>query len=77
METETGVQIIDEVVCISHSPNAFGKGMNPTIFQPTMNQTELGMATSLGEGKLWIQKLLNFAKKTLTFVEPCSCWGVG
>ena len=58
----TRVQYLDEAVCISDSTNTLGKGMNPTTLPPAMGkiveQTEhfnLGMATSLGEGKLWIQ----------------------
>ena len=50
---------LDETDCISHSTNTQGKGMNPIILPPAMGgQTEffsLGEATSLGEGKLWIQ----------------------
>ena len=48
--------------CISHSTNTLGKGMNPIILPPTMGKIvrqtrffSLGEATSLGEGKLWIQ----------------------
>ena len=44
--------ILDEVVCIFYTSNVFGKGMHPTILLP-----KLGLATSLREGKLWIQKL--------------------
>ena len=46
MDTVTRVQILDETVCISHSDNTLGKGMNPVIF------LNFGMATGLGEGKL-------------------------
>ena len=31
MDTVTQVQILDEIVCISHSANTLGKGMPPTI----------------------------------------------
>ena len=31
MNTATQVQILDEVVCISHRANSLQKGMNPTI----------------------------------------------
>ena len=62
MKTVIWVQILDEEVYISHSANAFGKGTNPTILPPAMSKIvgqtrlfSLGMATSLGEGKLWIQ----------------------
>ena len=30
------VQILDETDCILHSPNTFGKGMNPIILPPAM-----------------------------------------
>ena len=62
MDTATRVQILDENDCISHNTNTLGKGMNPIILPPAMDkivgQTDffsLGEATSLGEGKLWIQ----------------------
>ena len=48
--------------CISHCTNTHGKGMNPIILLPAMGKIvgqtrffSLGEATSLGEGKLWIQ----------------------
>ena len=48
--------------CISHSTNSLGKGMNPNILPAAMGKIvgqtrffSLGEATSLGEGKLWIQ----------------------
>ena len=51
----TQVQILGEI-CISQSANTLGKGMNPTIFLSAMNNSRadfnLGMATSLEEGKL-------------------------
>ena len=31
MNTATGVQILDETDCISHSTNTLGRGMNPLI----------------------------------------------
>ena len=53
---------ISEKICISNSTNTLGKGMNPIILPPAMGkivgQTRFfspGEATSLGEGKLWIQ----------------------
>ena len=62
MDTVTWVQILDETDCISHSTNTLGKGMNPIILPPVMGKIvgqtrffSLGEATSLGEGKLWIQ----------------------
>ena len=62
MNLTTEVQILNEVLYISHSANTLGKDTNPTIFTPTMNkiigQTGLfnfGLTTGLGEGKLWIQ----------------------
>ena len=54
-------QIQDKTVLISHSTNAFEKGMNPTILLPVMGKVrqtglfDLVMATSLEERKLWIQ----------------------
>ena len=32
------VQIPDELVCISHSTNSFGKSMYPTILSPAMSK---------------------------------------
>ena len=65
MDTATRVQILDEADCISHTR---GKGMNPIILPPAMGKIvgqtrvfSLGEATSLGEGKLWIQNLLKLA----------------
>ena len=56
MDAVTRVRILDEAVCISHSTNGFGKGMNPTSLPPsTVGQTGLfnfGIATGLGGGKL-------------------------
>ena len=34
----TRVQTLINAVWISHSANAFGKGMNPTIFPPVMGK---------------------------------------
>ena len=52
----------EETDGISHSTNTLGKGMNPIILPPAMGKIvgqtrffSLGEATSLGEGKLWIQ----------------------
>ena len=60
MDTATQVQILDEADGISHCTSTLGKGMNSIILPPAMivGQTgffSLGEATSLGEGKLWIQ----------------------
>ena len=62
MDTATRVQILDENDCFSHSTNIFGKSMNPIILPPAMGKIvgqtgffSLVEATSLGEGKLWIQ----------------------
>ena len=59
-EMATQVQILDEDVCISHSTNALGKGMNPIILSPAkgkkVRQTRLfnlGVTTGLKEGKIW------------------------
>ena len=38
MDTVTRVQIMDEAVCISHSANTFGKGMNPTILSSAIGK---------------------------------------
>ena len=32
------VQILDEAVCISHSANTLGKGMNQTILPPARDK---------------------------------------
>ena len=64
--------------CISHSTNTLGKGMNPIILPPAMGKIvgqtrffSLGEATSLGEGKLWIQTCLTPLKKlTLCYILP-------
>ena len=34
------VQILDEAVCILHSANTLGKGMNLTILHPVNNRTD-------------------------------------
>ena len=52
------VQIFNQAVCILHSVNTFGEGMNLPIRSPAMGKyygnwlINLGKATSLGEGKL-------------------------
>ena len=62
MDTTTRFKILYETDCISHSTNTIGKGMTPIILPPAMGKIvgqtmfcRLGEATSLGEGKLWIQ----------------------
>ncbi len=50
MDTATRVQILDETDSISHSTNTLREGMNPIILPPDF--FSLGVATSLGEGKL-------------------------
>ena len=54
------VQILDEVVCISHGANILGKFMNPSKYGQIIRQTS--MATSQGEGKLNLN-LVNSALK--------------
>ena len=56
----TRVQILNETVCISHSANILGKGMNPTILPPAIGKIvwqtgffHLALVTSLGERKIW------------------------
>ena len=39
MDTVTRFQIQDEVDCISHSTNTLGKGMNPIILPPAMENS--------------------------------------
>ena len=62
MDLTTRVQILDKAVCISHSVNTLGKGMNTTIIPPARGKivgktglSNLGIATNLREGELWIQ----------------------
>ena len=57
----TWVQILDKAVDISHNANSLGKGTildySPSCYGYIVGQTELfnlGMATGLGEEKLWI-----------------------
>ena len=38
MDTVTRVQTLDETVCISHSADTFGKGMNPVILPPAIGK---------------------------------------
>ena len=38
MNTVTGVQMLDETDCISHSTNTLEKGMNPIILPPAMGK---------------------------------------
>ena len=55
VDTAARAQIPDETVCISLSANTFGKGLYSTILSPQTGVFNFGMATDLGEGKLWIQ----------------------
>ena len=63
MDSATQVQTLDKAVCISHSANTLRKSINPTILLlPVMSKIvgqsvlfNFGMATSLREGKVWIQ----------------------
>ena len=49
MDTVIRVQILDVVVCISHSANKLRKGMNPTVLHPAMGKLlgRLGSVTLL------------------------------
>ena len=38
MDMPTWVQILAEALCILHSANTFGKGMNPTILNTAMSK---------------------------------------
>ncbi len=38
MDTSTSVQFLGKAVCILHSINTVGKGMNPTILPPAMGR---------------------------------------
>ena len=67
MDTVTRVQILDENDCISHSTNTLGKvwiqlfSLQLWVNSGQTGFLSLGEATSLGEGKLWIQNLSNSA----------------
>ena len=68
MATSIWVQILDEPVYIEHCAITFEKVINPIIFSPATGTwideaPNLGIATSLGEGKLWIFNLLNSVLK--------------
>ena len=66
MDMATQVQILDKTVCISNNANTLAKDMNPIILlQAIVGQIglfNLGMATGLGERKLWIQTCLTLLK---------------
>ena len=74
MDMAHQVQNLDKAVCISYGTDTLGKDMNPTILPPSTGKQldrqiglcNLGMATSLEEGKLWIQIC-----KTLFKNWPC------
>ena len=38
MDMVTQVQILDDIVCISHSANTLGKCMNPNILSSTIGK---------------------------------------
>ena len=38
MNTATRVQILDKTVCISHRANTLGRGINPIILPPAMDE---------------------------------------
>ena len=58
MNMVTKVQILNKAICISHSANTLGKGMNATILLLVIGeQSEFfnhGIAMAIREGKLWI-----------------------
>ena len=62
MDTATQVQILDTSISILRGTNNLEKGMNPTNLTSAMSKIvgqsglfSFGMATDLGEGKVWIQ----------------------
>ena len=66
MKLATRVLILDETVCILHSANTLGKGMNPIILSPAMGKIvgqlelfKLSMVTIRGEEKTLNLNLLN------------------
>ena len=78
MDMVTRVQILDEADCISHT---LGEGMNPIVFPPWVDSRadwvlQLGEATSLGEGKFWIQTC-ETPLKIWPCVISCPIAGVG
>ena len=38
MDTATRIQLLDKAICISHSANTPGKGINPTILPSAMDK---------------------------------------
>ena len=79
MDTATRVQILAQTDFISHCINTLGKGMNPIILPPVVGQTRffsLGEATSLGEGKLWIQTCWTLLKNWPCAIS-CPSGGLG
>ena len=69
MDLTNWVQFLHKGVCISFCTRTLGKGMNssllPTSYEWIVGQTwlfSLGMTTSLGEGKLWIQTVIIIIK---------------
>ena len=61
-------EIMDESIGISHSAITLRKGMTGLF--------NIGMATGLGEGQLWIQICLNSALKEWSCIASCSFGGV-
>ena len=79
MNTATRVQILDETDCISHSTNRYESKYSPSSYGQIVGQTRffsLGEATSLGEGKLWIQTCYT-PLKSWPCVISCLSGGVG
>ena len=72
--TATRVQTLDEPFCILHSTCTIGNNMKLTILPPAMGEIlgsfNLGMATSLGEGKLRIPTSKTWLKN-LFCVSSC------
>ena len=72
MDLASWVQILNEVVDISLWANALGKGINPSHLLPAMGKIvgHIGFyspdkATSIREGKLWIQTSSTLLKNWL------------
>ena len=57
MDWETQVQILDKVDCVLHRSDTLGKSMNLIPLPPAMGKIvgQTDKATSLGEGRFWIQ----------------------
>ena len=77
MESVMRVQNLNEAVCISFCSNALGKGINPSLFPPTMGKIAghsglfcLGKVSILGGGKLLIQTNCTPLKKLTLYRVP-------